>query len=300
MKTSTIAHEWQSGSAPITVVMISLNEAHNMQGVLENLRGWAHDVILVDSCSVDDTVDIALRHGVKVVQRRFKGFGDQWNFALHLPISTPWTMKLDPDERLSNELKQEILQKIDCADSSISAFNIPIRLFFMTKRLPSVLNLTRLWRTGTVRFSDVNTNEHVLPNGKLENLLAEIEHLDSPNLDHWVIKQNRYTTAEAISQFKGHSLSVSPKFFGSSLQRRMWLKKNFWFFPARYQILFLYHLLIVGSWRAGKAGWIWAHLRTEVYRQWEYKKYEIAITNCLPKSIPSQAGKPDPRVPYFD
>ena len=50
-------------------------------------------------------MDIALRHGVYVVQRKFDGFGDQWNFALQLPIAAPWTMKLDPDERLTDELK---------------------------------------------------------------------------------------------------------------------------------------------------------------------------------------------------
>jgi Glycosyl transferase family 2 len=56
---------------------------------LERLRLRSHagawercKVFLVDSYSQDDTVDIALRHGVHVVQRRFKGFGDQWNFAL--------------------------------------------------------------------------------------------------------------------------------------------------------------------------------------------------------------------------
>ena len=82
--------------------MIARNEAHNMEAVLDNIAGWAKEVFLVDSYSTDATVDIAVKHGVYVVQRRFRGFGDQWNFALSaLPISAPWTMKLDPDERLT-------------------------------------------------------------------------------------------------------------------------------------------------------------------------------------------------------
>src|SRR6202022_3823130 len=90
------------GCAPIAVVMIALNEAHNMESVLQNLAGWAQEVFLVDSYSSDGTVDVALKHGVHVVQREFRGFGDQWNFALReLPITAPWTMKFDPDERLS-------------------------------------------------------------------------------------------------------------------------------------------------------------------------------------------------------
>ena len=90
-------HHWQPGIAPVAVVMISLNEANNMEAVLENLKGWAQEVFLVDSYSQDETVDIALRHGVQVVQRGFHGFGEQWNFALEqLPITAHWTMKLDP------------------------------------------------------------------------------------------------------------------------------------------------------------------------------------------------------------
>src|SRR5437016_75857 len=89
---------WPPGSAPVAVVMLALNEGHNMEAVCQNFAGWAQEVFLVDSYSQDDTVDIALRYGVEVVQRRFRGFGDQWNFAMRtLPITAPWTMKLDPD-----------------------------------------------------------------------------------------------------------------------------------------------------------------------------------------------------------
>lgn len=296
----TDQQSWISGSAPVAVVLISLNEGHNMEEVLENLKGWAQEVFLVDSCSTDKTIDIALRYGVHVVQRRFRGFGDQWNFALSLPISASWTMKMDPDERLSDDLKDEILAETQHINSQIDSFNIPIRLFFMKRKLPSVLKLKRLWRTGSARFSSVDANEHVLTKGITKDLRHEIRHLDSPDLDHWVTKQNRYTTAEAISQFNGHHLSVPPKLFGDALQRRMWVKKYFWLFPARYQILFFYHLFVIGAWRAGRVGWIWSHLRTEVYRQWEYKRYEIALNGRVPTYIPSHAGDADPRVPYFE
>ncbi|MFM7259548.1 MAG: hypothetical protein ACKO3W_02990 [bacterium] len=40
---------WQPGSAPVAVVMISLNEGHNLDDVCANLKGWAQEVWLVDS-----------------------------------------------------------------------------------------------------------------------------------------------------------------------------------------------------------------------------------------------------------
>ena len=293
------AASWTKSCAPIAVVMISLNEAHNLEAVLQNLQGFAREVFLVDSYSVDDTVGIALKYGVHVVQRRFKGFGEQWNFALReLPITAPWTMKLDPDERLSDELKASIqcLVNSGVPDGII----IPRRLWFMGTVLPVQKPILRVWRTGACRFTDVAVNEHPLVEGNIRRASGYLEHHDSPSLDHWLGKQNRYTTALAASQFEDRALAVPPRLLGSALERRMWLKRNFWKVPGRYLILFLYHLLVVGAWRAGRVGWIWAHLRTEVYRIWEYKRYEMEKLGHVPAQIPAYPGKPDPRVQQAD
>jgi hypothetical protein len=280
--------------------MISLNEAHNMEAVLQDLKGWAQQVFLVDSFSADDTVGIALRHGVHVVQRPFRGFGDQWNFALrHLPITAPWTMKLDPDERLGPVLKQEIEGRL-LGDASFSAYQVPIRLYFLGQRLGHALCLTRLWRTNMARFSDVLANEHARIEGKLGVLHGEIEHRDSPDLEHWMNKQNRYSTAEAAARFAQHALADAPRLLGTPLQRRMWLKRNFWRVPGRYMLLFGYHLLLLGAWRSGTAGWIWARLRTEVFRLQEYKYFEFQRLGRVPGRIPSHNGPPDARVQQYD
>ena len=184
---------------PLSVILISLNEAHHMEGVLENLSGWAEQVFLIDSFSVDATVDIALAHGVHVVQRRFRDFGDQWNYALdHLPIETPWTMKIDPDERLPDALKAEIEQAI--AAGPADGFSFQRRLWFMGKPMPVRQPVVRVWRTGKCRFSDVIVNEHPIVEGTVTELTAEMEHHDSPNLHHWFDKQNKYITAEALAQ----------------------------------------------------------------------------------------------------
>jgi len=293
------AAPWAAGSAPVAVVMISLNEAHNLEEVLRNLAGWAQQVFLVDSCSADDTVDIALRHGVQVVQRRFKGFGDQWNFAVNeLPITAPWTMKLDPDERLTDALKAS-LQDL-ALNGQQAGIVVQRRLWFMGAVLPVEQDILRVWRTRTCRFTDVAVNEYPVVEGRLGRATGYLEHHDSPDLDHWLTKQNRYTTAEAIAQFEARALAAPPRFFGSALQRRMWLKRYFWRVPGRYVILFLYHLLVVGAWRAGRVGWIWARLRTEVYRMWEYKRYEMDLLGHVPARVPSHCGQRDERVIFRD
>lgn len=268
------AFKWAGGRVPIAVVMISFNEARSMAGVLENLKGFAQEVFLVDGYSSDETVDIALAHGVHVVQRKFRGFGDQWNFAMrHLPIATPWTMKLDPDERLTDELKQSIGELIERGD--VDAFTLRRRLWFMGRPLPVVQVILRGWKSGTCRFSDVPVNEHPLVKGRTVGTKGYLEHRDSPDLHHWFDKQNRYTTAEALAVFESTKLSATPRLLGTPLERRMWFKHNFHKLPMRFVLLHAYNLFATGAWRAGRAGWTWARLRVEVHRAIEFKLTEM-------------------------
>ena len=259
----------------MAVIMISFNEAHNMEAVLDNLEGWAQEVFLIDSYSTDETVDIALRRGVHVVQRRFRGFGDQWNFALeNLPITAPWTMKLDPDERISNGLKKEIVESVT-KSGDFDGFEVPIALFFMGKRIGARINILRLWKTGKAFVNKVDVNEHVEVRGSVSRLKHEIYHMDSPNLHHWYEKQNRYTTLEAKMRFEGAKLAAPPRLFGNTLERRMWLKGIRHRLPFRNLLMFLYCYVLQGAWRAGKVGWHWAHLRADVYRMIDLKAEEM-------------------------
>jgi glycosyltransferase involved in cell wall biosynthesis len=289
---------WQPGSASVAVLMISLNEAHNLEAVIQNLKGWAQEVFLVDSYSSDDTVNIALKNGIHVVQRPFQGFGDQWNFALReLPITAPWTMKLDPDERLTEELKREIESAIAVGD--VNGVSFDRRLWFMTRPLPVKHSLVRAWRTGTCRFTDVSVNEHPVVAGVIKHVAGDLEHHDSPDLEHWLEKQNKYTTAEAVATYGCKQLADAPRLFGTGLQRRTWIKKHYMKFPLRYGVMFLYHFLVLGAWRAGWVGYAWSRLRCDVYRLREYKLREIRITGRLPLKRPNGPGKPDPRVPQY-
>lgn len=289
---------WHTGIAPVAVVLISLNEAHTLEGALSNLEGWAQEVFLVDSFSQDATVDIALRFGVHVVQRPFSGFGDQWNFALcELPISAKWTMKLDPDERLTDELKRELIGAMKTGEHN--GISMVRRLWFMGRPLPVRHRLVRAWRSGRCVFTDVAVNEHPVVEGGECMLNAELEHHDSPDLEHWLDKQNRYTTAEALIAHRQSKLSDIPRLFGSAFQRRMWMKRHFDHIPFRYQLLFCYNLVLQGAWRAGWVGWAWSSLRSDVMRFREYKRREILLTGRLPTQRVYGAGKPDTRVRQF-
>ena len=277
-----------SKKLPVSIVMLTLNEQYHLPGVIENVKDWAQDIFIVDSCSTDKTIDIALEHNVKIVQRPFTNFGDQWNFAIKkLPIKTPWTLKLDPDERLSDELKMQI-EKVTQNDNALEGYKFKRRLWFMGKPLHAKQDVVRLWQTGKCYFSDTIVNEHPIIEGEIGYLPGILEHHDSYDLHHWYDKQNRHATMEAIMKYRGDKLAAQTRLFGTSLERRMYLKKMFFRVPMRYHLLYLYHLIGQGTWRDGKTGLAWARLRTEVYRMIELKFEEMQYTKHI-REIPRPA-----------
>lgn len=268
---------WRPGKCPITIVLITLNEEYHLQECLDNLSGWAKEVCILDSFSTDQTIEIARQNGAQLLQKEFRSFGEQWNYALdRFEITTDWVMKIDPDERVSDKLKSELSNLLAGAhDIDFRGIIVQRRLWFMGRALPIEQPLLRVWKKGSCRFSDVLVNEYPIVDGKLISISGRIEHFDSPDLEHWLNKQNKYTTAEALSQFNSLPLSFKPSLLGSSLERRMFMKKYYPMLPFRHLALFLYYLLIKNVWIAGRTGLIWARLRIDVMRFIEYKKYEL-------------------------
>ena len=101
--------QFQRGKTSIAVIMITLNEGHNLNEAIKQLEDWASEVFVLDSYSNDNTINILKKNNIIYKQRKFTNFGDQWNFALKIfNVKSKFTMKLDPDERLTNKLKNEI------------------------------------------------------------------------------------------------------------------------------------------------------------------------------------------------
>ena len=286
---------WVKGKAPVAVVMISLNEGHNIEDVCKNLQGWAQELFLVDSYSQDNTIDLALKYGIKVVQRGFTNFGDQWNFALNsLPISAEWTMKLDPDERISDELKLDIIRATQ--EESVDGIEFYRQWWLMKTKFPIKDKVLRVWKTGKCKFTNTAINEHPQVKGSIKLVKGILDHYDSPDLEHWLEKQNRYTTLEAINLYLEKPLADKPRLFGSSFQRRMWIKKNFYNIPLRYLLLFFYYWVWKGLWKSGWSGYASARLWSDVMRLREYKYKEMKRTGQLLAPRTYGPGKADHRV----
>tara|TARA_B100000963_G_C22640075_1_gene679930 strand:- start:3239 stop:4021 length:783 start_codon:yes stop_codon:yes gene_type:complete len=252
----------------LAIIMITLNEQHNIQEVIDNIADISNEIFVLDSFSSDRTIEILKKNKIIFKQKKFINFGDQWNYALNnFKIKSKWTMKLDPDERLSQDLKKEINYLL--AEDKYDFFSIKRRLWFMNRKLNSVQKVERIWKTGSCKFSDVMVNEKPLLFGKNFTLKNELKHLDSPNLNHWIKKQNMY------SDFLAKEIFLYTK--GKKINSKSMIEKRILFYklPFKYSLLFFYHYFFLGAWKMGSVGYQWSYLRCFVYRLTELKYKEM-------------------------
>src|SRR3977135_4300282 len=93
----------------LSVVIITYNEEKNIGRCLDSVLRVADEVIILDSYSTDDTVNIAKQKGALVKQQVFNGYKEQKNLALRL-CSHDFVLSLDADESLSEQLIESIIE----------------------------------------------------------------------------------------------------------------------------------------------------------------------------------------------
>lgn len=91
----------------LSVVIITFNEERNIGRCLEALLDVADDVVVIDSFSTDQTLEICRQHGVRVIQHAFAGYVQQKNFATAAALHDH-VLQLDADEVLTEELRHSI------------------------------------------------------------------------------------------------------------------------------------------------------------------------------------------------
>src|SRR5262249_20859431 len=99
---------------PVTVVIPTKNEEMNLAQCLNTVRGF-QDVVVIDSGSTDATAKIATNAGAKVIKFEWKGgFPKKRNWVLmNYDFHTEWVLFLDADERLTEEFRNEMADRIE-------------------------------------------------------------------------------------------------------------------------------------------------------------------------------------------
>jgi len=215
----------EKGSIKIAAVVITKNEERNIAACLDSLT-WADEIIVVDACSMDRTVDIAKQYTDRVFVRAWPGFGPQKNFGMD-QTDAEWIFVVDADERVPVPLRDEILHRVRSGVfAEVAGFEIPRRNFFYGRWIrgggiyPDYQ--LRFFRRSAGRYDDVLLHERLQLTGQVVRLTNPFDHYSMPSIQAHVRKMARYTTLGAQEKLKVRSqvsfLDVAGNHLGTILK----------------------------------------------------------------------------------
>lgn len=195
----------------LSVAIITYNEEKKIEKTLKALKDIADEIIIVDSFSEDKTKEIALLYGAKFYEEAWQGFGKQKNLALE-KCSGDWTLLLDADEVLSDELRKKIVEIINTENKDV-AYKLNRCSVCFGKEIKyggwSNDYVIRLFRKGDARLDGAFIHEKMLTEKKVEKLSEKLYHYTYLNVEEYFSKFNSYTTKGALKRYeKGKRSSI--------------------------------------------------------------------------------------------
>ena len=245
----------------ITAVILTFNESIHLQRCIESIFPLTKNIVVVDSFSTDDTVDIARRTGATILQRAWQNnHSVQFNWALsQLPAKTEWVFRIDADEILTTALIDEIKQTLLTINSSIVGLQCIRKMVFQGSLLKyggmGGTRTLRLFRFGHGRSESRWMDEHIKLNGQSLNLSGAIIDNNLQSLEWWRAKHENYAKREAVDllNLKYHfsaSDSVASQAVVSQLSLKRKIKEKIYArLPKglRSMAYFMYRYILLGG-----------------------------------------------------
>jgi glycosyltransferase involved in cell wall biosynthesis len=187
---------------PLTVAIIALNASARIGPCLESVA-FAGEILVVDSGSSDDTVEIAQRHGARVESKEWLGFGRQKQHAVSI-ARHDWVLCLDVDERVTERLARSVREAL--ANPRYRAWRMARRNRFLGRWLGHGEGYpdwtVRLFHRAHASWSNDEVHEAVLTTAEVGRLEGDLLHDSAEDVATYMTKQNRYTTLHAQALFK--------------------------------------------------------------------------------------------------
>jgi glycosyltransferase involved in cell wall biosynthesis len=252
----------------VSILILTLNEEMNLSDCLESVK-WSDDIVVLDSFSSDRTVKIAEEMGARVVQRRFDNWSAHQNWALEeIRFTYPWVFYLDADERMTDQLKEELLAVATDESRAPVAYYCGRRNIFMGRWIKHAMPpgmVMRFFRPSLVRFQRLVNPVPVIdgPHGYMQGML---EHYNfSKGIAEWIEKHNRYSSLEALEGMKvmhQRARDQSGLFSADRALRRQALKNLSFRLPCRPLIKFVYLYVWQRGWLDGMPGFTYCVLQS--------------------------------------
>ncbi len=265
---------------PVSVMIFTLNEEIHLPSCLA-AASWCDDVIIIDSFSTDATEAIAREHGARFFQHAFTGFGSQRNWALeNTEPRHEWILILDADERITEDLRDEMARVLPDASERVGAYRVK-RRFHMWGRWLRYSSLypswvVRLIHRDRVRYIDRGHAETQEVRGETLELEHDLIDENLKGIVEWLQRQARYAGREAAHELAEEArrpplravLSPDP------LTRRAAVKSLGARIPGRPVFYFLYSYVWRGGFLDGRDGLMFCAMKALYQNMITVHKYD--------------------------
>ena len=197
----------------LTVVILTKNEEKNLRKCIESFRGIAKRFVIVDSFSTDGTKALCQQLNIELnnigssldfYQNKWISYADQFNWGLrNTNITTEWSMRMDADEELTEELVREVTEKLPSIREPINGIILHRRVYFMGRwikhggRYPELL--LRIFRSGKASCEMKIMDEHIiLSEGITVEFKNDLIDNNQKDLEWWTAKHNWYSNREVL------------------------------------------------------------------------------------------------------
>jgi len=185
----------------ITLIVPTYNEEKVLDRCIVSTKDLADEILVVDSFSSDNTLEIAKAHGARIIQRKYENSASQKNWAIP-QASFSWILLLDADEWLTQKLYEELKQiKSQDHEPIESGFWIYRSNHFMGKRVRysgwQGDKVIRLFKKEDCSYKIQSVHSEIMTSGKLSFLRSYLNHDTYRGISAWEEKLERYAQWQA-------------------------------------------------------------------------------------------------------
>lgn len=234
----------------LSVAIATYNEENNLADCLNSVKDIVDEIVIVDGYSTDKTVEIAKSFKAKVFfEENHPIFHIQKQISFDKSTGD-WILYLDSDERVSKELAKEISQIIKMSDEDIEQYQQRLSKKKLFLKHQSLLNerdgfigekdgsyvafffprlnyflgsylkhggvypdgVIRLFKRNKAYLPCKDVHEQMVVKGRVGWLNNDLLHIDSPNLERYLYRNNKYINLLA-SEFKRDKVKKNLKNF---------------------------------------------------------------------------------------
>lgn len=213
----------------ISVTLATYNEESVLAGCLDSVKDFADEIIIVDGHSQDGTVEIAKKYGAQVLLRENNPIFHVQKQIANDQAKSDWILQMDADERVTPELKQEILRILDRKSFGYNTWISPLKLSLnkIVKIFPEPSKLSepaaaywlprknfflkgylkntgqypdpviRLFQKGKAYLPAKDVHEQMVVDGVIGWLKSDLDHYATPDFSRYLLRENRYSSLAA-------------------------------------------------------------------------------------------------------